>query len=354
MATIKDIAKLTNVSAATVSNVLNGKTSAASPEKSKEIKKTAKELKYQPNSLAKGLKQQHTRTIGIITEDLTVFNTPEIVDGIDEYCGEHNYEIVLVNMRLYKRYDNDFTDTVDHQTLFESIVRTLLAKQIEGIIYVGYHCREISCMPANLDVQIPFVYAYCFPKLPIYPSVLFDDEKAAFEVTKLLIDHGHRKIGIISGPMVSKNAQARLLGVQEALFQGGVLYNTSTTLYGDWSKEQGYEKASVLLQMGVTAIFAFNDKMASGVYQCCMERGLAVGKDLSLAGYDNIDIDECYTPALTSVEAPLNEMGRRSAEIVLAQIHNEPVSNTCLRLPCTLHARASVCLCQHEKAAEEP
>ena len=342
VATIKDIARLVGVSTATVSNTLNGKAGAAGAEKTKEIFRIANELKYKPNTLAKSLKQRKTNTIGIITEDLTVFNTPEIVDGIDVYCEEQGYEIILANMRLFKRYNNDFTDTPKHQQLFESFVRNLMAKQVEGIIYVGYHCREISYMPVTLNVKVPFVYAYCFPKQPLYPAVLFDDEQAGYDVTKLLISHGHTNIGILCGPHVSKNAQARLLGVQKALYEGGVLYNASTTLYADWSKEQGYEKTDALLEKGVTAIFAFNDSMASGVYKRCIERHIQIGRDISLVGYDNIELDEIYTPALTSVEAPLNTMGRKSAEMVLKQIRNEALENECIRLPCSLHVRASV------------
>ncbi|MCL1813520.1 MAG: LacI family transcriptional regulator, partial [Treponema sp.] len=114
MVTIKKIAQLTNVSIATVSNVLNGKSGAASEAKAREIIDVARNLHYMPNMLAKSLKQQKTNTIGIITEDLTVFNTPEIVDGIDACCEENGYGIILANMRLFKRYSNDFTDTPRH------------------------------------------------------------------------------------------------------------------------------------------------------------------------------------------------------------------------------------------------
>ena len=345
MATIKDIAHMTGVSAATVSNVLNGKRGAASEAKTQEIFRVAKELHYRPNTLAKNLKLQRSNTIGIIAEDLTVFNTPEIVNGIEEACEAQGYEIVLANMRLFKRYNNNLTDTPEHAALFENTTRNLMAKQVEGIVYIGYHCRPIAYLPpAN---SVPFVYAYCFPQTPQFPAVLFHDEDAAFQVGTSLIAHGHRNIGVISGPPASLNAQARLRGFQRALYEAGILYNAAATFFGDWSRESGYQCACKLLDMGVSAIFAFNDMMASGVYSCCIDRGLAVGRDLSLFGYDNLNITEAYYPPLSSVEPPLNEMGRKSAELILSQIRGEAEKlQPEYLLPCAIHLRGSVCQLQ--------
>lgn len=341
MATIKDIASLTGVSPATVSNVLNGKRGAAGEAKVQEIFRVAKELHYRPNALAKNLKLQRSNTIGIITEDLTVFNTPEIVNGIEEYCEAQGYEIVLANMRLFKRYNNNLTDTPEHAILFENTTRNLMAKQVEGIVYIGYHCREVTYLPPQGSV--PFVYAYCFPTVPLYPSVLFHDEKAGYQVGMALAEQGHRNIGVISGPLTSLNAQARLRGFQKALYDAGVLYNVGATLFGDWNRASGYHCANKLLDMGVTAIFALNDLMASGVYSCCIERGIAVGRDLALFGYDNVDIVNAYYPPLSSVEPPLAEMGRQSAALILRQIHGEAVTPETHYLDCTIHVRGSLC-----------
>lgn len=341
MATIKDIARITGVSVATVSNVLNGKAGAASPAKAQEIFDTAHRLRYQPNALAKNLKLRRSHTMGIITEDLTVFNTPEIVDGIESYCEEQGYEIVLANMRLFKRYNNNLTDTPEHAVLFDKTLRNLLAKQVEGVVYIGYHHRVVSYEPPHED--IPFVYAYCTPASLRYPSVIFDDEGAGFAVGNTLLEYGHRKIGVICGPLSSLNAQARLRGYQRALYEAGILYNAGWTTFGDWGRDSGYACAQQLLQQGVTAIFAFNDMMASGVYAYCIEHNLAVGRDVSLFGYDNISVAEAFSPPISSVESPLSEMGRRSAALVLEQIRAQqrPEPQQVV-LPCKLHVRPSV------------
>ena len=339
MITIKEIARLTGVSTATVSNVLNGKSGAASDTKAKEIIGMARSLHYTPNTLAKSLQRQKTNTIGIITEDLTVFNTPEIVDGIEAFSGENGYEIILENMRLFKRYNNDFTDTPKHHELLDSMLRNMLAKQVEGIIYVGYHCREISYLPSR--VQVPFVYAYCYPKEQIYTSVMYDDEKAAKDVTVLLIDKGHSRIGVICGPASSYHTQSRLSGFNAALTEHGVRADPGLVVYGDWERPSGYNLAALLLDQGVSAIFSFNDLMASGVYERASERGLQIGKDISLFGFDNRDISLGYIPALSTVEPPLNEIGRRSAEIILRQIKHNRTGKKRIYIPCTILERHS-------------
>ncbi len=340
MATIKEIARIAEVSTTTVSNVLNGKPGAAGEAKAKEIFALAKQLSYTPNSLAKSLKQRKSNSIGIITEDLTVFNTPEIVDGIDAYCEEHGYEIILANMRLFKRYNNDFTDTPQHQLLLDAIVRNLAAKQVEGFVYVGYHCRGIHCLPSQLSV--PLVFAYCYPQNMQYSSVLYDDEKAAYDVACLLIEKGHRKIGVLCGPLTSFHSQCRLRGVQKALFKNALLYNADLVLYGDWTRNSGYQAAEGLVKQGCTAIFSFNDLMASGLYEWCAEHSLEVGNEISLFGFDNRDISRGYMHKISTVELPLNEIGRKSGELVLRLVAGGSVEAQRVLLPCNILERNSV------------
>ena len=340
MVTIKEIARITGVSVATVSNVLNGKSGAASETKTREIITIAGNLQYMPNILARNLKQQKTNTIGIITEDLTVFNAPEIVDGIDAYCEENGYEIILENLRLFKRYNNDFTDTPKHSELLNSMLRNMIAKQVEGIVYVGYHCREITYLPSW--VRVPFVYAYCYPKEKIYTSVMYDDEKAAKDVVMLLIAKGHRRIGAICGPVSSYHTQARLNGYKAALSEHKIKIDHDLIVYGGWERFSGYRLSAILLDRGVSAIFSFNDMMASGVYEQAAERGLRIGKDISLFGFDNRSISQGYVPALSTVQPPLCEIGRRAAEIILNQINNRRTKIKKIALPCAILERNSV------------
>ena len=340
MITIKEIARMAKVSTATVSNVLNNKPGSASEDKTQEIRELAKKLHYMPNILARNLQQKKTNTIGIITEDLTVFNTPEIVDGIDAFCERNGFEIILGNLRLFKHYNNDFTDTPKHHKLLESMMHNMISKQIEGIIYIGYHCREIVHIPPK--VQIPFVYAYCYPKEEVYPFVMFDDEKAAKDVTKLLIKKGHRRIGVICGPASIYHTIARLKGYNAALKENNIENISSLVVYGDWERPSGYRLAASILDQKATAIFSFNDLMACGVYEQAAARGLKVGKDISLFGFDNRDISLVNIPELSTVQPPLSEIGKSCAEIILNQIKHKKTVKKKIYLPCTILERLSV------------
>jgi len=339
MVTIKEIARMTGVSAATVSNVLNGKNGAAGGAKTKEIIDLAGSLRYMPNTLAKNLQKKRTNTIGIITEDLTVFNAPEIVDGIEDYCEQNGYEIILGNMRLYKRYHNDFTDKPKHHELTDAMIRSMIAKQVEGVIYVGYHCREIKYIPSQ--VQIPLVYAYCYPRKNVYPSVIYDDEKASNDVTKLLISKGHKNIGVICGPAESYHTKARLKGFNAAMAEYNLKIKKDSVLYGDWDRISGYRLAAHLIKKKVTAIFSFNDMMACGVYEQAAGLGLKIGKDISLFGFDNRGISQGYVPALSTVQPPLNEIGVRCAQLVINQIKLGRKIKKRISLPCAILERNS-------------
>jgi len=341
LVTLKDIARLTGVSVSTVSNVLNGKLGSASPAKTEEILAAVDKLHYQPNILARNLKLKGSNSLGIITEDLTVFNTPEIVNGIDEYCEEQGYEIILANLRLYKRFGNDFAETPEHAALFERALNNLLAKQVVGIVYIGYHSRQVVHKPTHS--KVPFVYAYCYPPdRSGFSYVLTDDEKAGYDVGIYLLERGHRKIGVISGPIAGLTALNRLSGFQRALYEHGVLYNTATTMFGDWTRASGYRCATQLLERDITALFAFNDEMAGGAYACCVKQGLQVGRDISIVGFDNLSLVEAYDPAIASVAPPLNEIGRKSAELVLSQIQSNSSPQPRVLLPAAVCPRDSV------------
>jgi len=340
MSTIKEIAARANVSIATVSKVLNGR-GGVSEQTIAKIRQLAEEMNYTPNIVAKTLKNRKSNTIGIITEDLTVFNTPEIVDGIDYFCSQNDYHYILSNLRLNKRFGHDFFETDLHYQLINSTITTMLSKQVEGIVYVGCHNHEIHYLPSNL--KIPLVCAYCYSSNPDTPSVIYDDMKAAFDATELLIKKGHRKIGVICGLPDSLHTQNRLLGYQKALYENSILYNPQIVVYGDWERESGYRLCKQLLDNGVTAIFSNNDIMACGVIDYCNETDIAVGKDISLIGFDNSDMGTASRPKLSTVSLPLFDIGQKATEIILNMIAgSDEKPQHHLKIECSLIDRESV------------
>lgn len=338
MATIKEISEKANVSIATVSKVLNGKGSVTEKTR-KMILDVARELNYRPNLNARYLKSGQSRTIGIITEDLTVFNAPEIVDGIAAACDEAGYHYILGNLRFYKRYGNGPKDLKESNALVHEAIDGMLSKQVDGIIYIGCHSHIVVSLSEHAEPK--FVCAYCISKDESIPSVIYNDEKAAYDLTKLLIEYGDRRIGMITGPVESSHAANRTRGHQRALFDHGIPYDPSLTLVGDWERDCGYALCEKLLDAGVTAIFAHNDLMAMGVLDCCSAKGINVGRDLRLIGFDDRELASVCRPQLSTVAPPLFEIGQAAArEMLNILAGNKPEQHTVM-LDCDIIERES-------------
>ena len=178
MTTIKEISQKAGVSIATVSKVMNGKSGVTDAVREKVLA-VARELNYHPNLNARYLKSGSSRTIGIITEDLTVFNAPEIIDGIAADLESAGYHYILSNLRFYKRYGNGLRDPKESDALVHSAIDDMLAKQVDGIIYIGFHSHVVVSLPEHSSLK--FVCAYCVSDNPEIPSVIYHDEKAAFD-----------------------------------------------------------------------------------------------------------------------------------------------------------------------------
>ena len=159
IATIKEIAKACNVSISTVSNILNGK-NKASDEVKKLVLETAKEMNYVPNYMAKNLKQKNTKTIGIIAEDLTIFHTPSIIDGISEFMEEKGYTLLMGNMRLYQKYGNFFYKEKNYDSLVEDEVQQMRNAYNQRRRYL---VNEFAKM--KLECFEPFGAFYIFPSI---------------------------------------------------------------------------------------------------------------------------------------------------------------------------------------------
>jgi LacI family transcriptional regulator len=342
MTTIKEIAKTCNVSVATVSNILNGKP-GASPRTRELVLNTAKELNYTPNYVAINLKMRSTKSIGVIAEDMTIFSIPDIIDGITDSCEKHGYHILLSNMRLYKKYSDTYYNGTDYFGLVEEVIKDLMRKQVEGIIYVSAHERLIKCLPEDLD--IPAIMAYGYSKSQKIPSIIVDDEKGAYELINYAVKMGHEKIGVITGKVDSFHMQARLIGYQKALLENQIVYKKELVCEGEWDRISGYKYTDELIEKGVTAIFCMNDLMAGGVYDRLEERNMKPGEDMSILGYDNRELSTYYKPPLTTTNLPLHDIGYCASEVMMEMLHRDNAEGevkSVYQLPCSIQIRNSV------------
>ena len=338
MATIREISEQAGVSIATVSKVLNGKP-GGKQETAEEILSIADSLNYRPNLNARFLKSGRSQTLGIITEDLTVFNSPEIVDGIAVACEKRNYHYILGNLRYDKRYGNGPRKEKESTQLLRTTVNDMLSKQVDGIIYVGCHSHVVISLTDHAD--IPFVCAYCTSSDPNVPSVLYDDRVAACEATKVLIQKGIREIGMITGPLNSIHSINRMYGFQDALFQSGIPYNPGLSFHGDWSRECGYRFSEPLISAGAKAIFAHNDLIATGVIDWCNQNNIIIGKDIYLIGFDNREISTVSRPTLSTVALPLFDIGFTAGNMLLNILSDKEFIKQDVLLNCTIIERES-------------
>lgn len=343
MVTLKELAQMCGVSTSTISNILNGKPKV-SEETKKRVLEIVKQTGYQPNYFAQGMRKQKTRIIGIIVEDLSEFSTPPIVEAIMGYCEDNNYRTILINMRLYDKWqDTWYNDEKKIQSVLQPSIQELLSIKVDGIMYVAGHCRFINCFQD--DFNIPAIVVYALSKSDGFHSVVIDDEKGGYDMTRYLISMGHRKIGVIAGAVDNLHTQKRSLGYQKALFEEQILFNPEWIRYGDWKRLSGYRETEFLVKEGVTAIFCMNDTMAAGCYDYLYDHNIRIGEDISVVGYDNKEISEYLRPHLTTNDIRLGEIGRKSAEILIQNIEegNKNLSDSnVIKIPCQMVIRDSV------------
>lgn len=341
MVTIKEIAQKCNVSVTTVSNILNGK-GKASDKTISAVLQAVEEMGYQPNYMARGLRSNKSGMIGIIAEDIAQFTTPNIIESIMEYCENKGYRTIVQNLRLYARWKDKWYDReMDYYSILEPALKELSSMKVDGIIYIAGHARVISWFSEHCDV--PAVMAYGYSGTEKVPSVVIDDETAAYDMTKYLLEMGHRKIGVLGGRNDNIHTQKRIWGYQKALFEKKVLFDPGLVYYGAWDREDGYKAAEYLLGKGVTVIFSMSDHMAGGVYDYLEEKELCVAEDVSVAGFDDWEIASYFSPKLTTMKIPLVEIGYKSAETLFELIEEkEWTKEKEISMPCAIKIRKSV------------
>ena len=310
-----------NVSPSTVSNVLNGKNSMGDEVKQRVLE-AVRETGYQPNYFARNMRMTKTGTVGIIVEDLCQFSSPFIVEMILEYLEQHGYRPVLMNLRMYYKLKSTGIEDEDKLCkILEPVLLQLDAMKVEGVIYVGAHCRKLNKIPDLINYPTVYSYAYADPNK--HKSVIIDDETGAMDMMNYIISNGHKKIGIIAGTESNYHTIARIKGCQKALFGAGLLFNPDLLVYGEWNMNSGYEQAKKMLKKDITALWCMNDRMASGAYGAAREMGLEIGKDISIAGFDDHELSSSLYPLLTTYELPLYAIGYRAAQLLVDELGDE-------------------------------
>ena len=340
MATMRDVALLAGVSTATVSHVING-TKKLSPETTERVLRAISQVNYTPNTLAKSLRMGQSRTVGVLVEDIRGLPVAAIVSGISETLARSGYKTILHDLHLLEKLYNQYEQIATYRERINEGVMLLKASNVDGIIYVAMHDRHLNYLLDPMDTPLVYAYSHGSQK---DTYVTYSNQDSAAELTRYLMAHGHRRIGVIAGHPHSYPTGQRLLGIRMALQQAGLALPPEYIRYGDWEVESGKEQAMELLRLPEppTAVFAMNDLMAAGAISAIQATGLRIPEDIAIVGFDNREIASYLQPPLTTVALPTTEIGTKAALHIIEMISMPYVHPVREIIPCSIVERDSV------------
>jgi LacI family transcriptional regulator len=329
MPTIRDVAQLAGVSPTTVSYILNG-TRYVSPETEARIRTAIKELNYKPDYIARSLRAKRTMTVGMIVSDITNPFYADIVRGAEDALSARHYSLVLCN-----------TDEAPTREL--EALNLLHQKKVDGLIAVATGTNA-EAFYEILDSGLPIVLVdRCIPGDRLC-TILVDDEQGAYEAVELLIQLGHRRIGLIMGKAGISTTDHRRNGYEKALQAAGISIEPDLEQTGHSTIEGGAAAARVLLDLDppLTAIFATNNLMIVGLFLTIKQRGLRCPEDIAVVGFDDVVWLSAFSPALTTIAQPSYDLGSQAAELLWKMMDEKKAAIPCqVVLPAQLVIRES-------------
>lgn len=309
MATIKDVAQKAGVATSTVSRILSGK-GEASKETKERVLQIVQELNYKPNALAKGLKEGKSNTIGLIVPNIRDLVFPAAIRGISDYLEKHGYTLVLVN-------------TDDKIELEKLHINNLQNRAVDGFIIStakkdSVHLLELK----KKGVPIVLLLRHLGDTMD---AIIVDNYQGGYNATQYLIEKGHKKIAIVNGTMDLQLYRERYRGYVAALSEAGIEMDNNLVVHNVESWEDSLQAVKNLIERGgcPEAIFATSDPKALGVIRGLKDMNIKVPDDVSVIGFDNMDMAEMMAPPLTTVAQPFYKCGYMAAERLLRLIKSK-------------------------------
>lgn len=311
--TIRDVAQKAGVSPATVSRYLND-SAPISPEVAERIQKVMSELQYVPSAAARQLAMQKSHAIGVLLTDMYSVFFPPLISGLESIVQQEGYNLLVASRRA--------GDGVDTQ------------------IPIGPHNADgLIVFPGSLtDDEILKLHQAGFPLVLIYqsspeganiPSVMVWNKRATKELIDHLIEAHHRRsIVFVRGPANNEDSQRRELGYQESLEAHGIACNPNLIISGEYNRNDAYQAMSKFLQNeppDFDAVFTGNDESAIGIMNAISEKGLRIPDDISVVGFDNLELSAFLTPPLTTINAPTEGVGKTAAQYLFKLMANQEV-----------------------------
>ncbi|WP_020395091.1 LacI family DNA-binding transcriptional regulator [Thiolinea disciformis] len=334
MTSIKDVAKHAQVSISTVSHVING-TRFVGSEATERVQTAIKELAYVPSSVARSLKSQNTHTLGMLVPNCSNPYFSEIMRSIEARSFELGYNLILCNT-----YDNP-----ERQTKY---LKILMEKRVDGLILITASKPDQWRLPLKLNIPVVLV------DREVNNKTCDLVETAHEHGTKLATQHllalHHRQIACIAGPQGLSASDQRVNGWLAALQWAAM--KPSVLLHSDFTSQGGYDTMLELLSYWKSAprdkpsaVVICNDLMAIGALRAIHEQGLQVPRDLSIVGFDDIELSRFTSPPLTTVRQPKQEMGIHAVDMLVERIKGRRSDTQTLLLTPELCVRDSTAKC---------
>lgn len=328
MSTIKDVAARAGVSFTTVSHVLNG-TRRVSDDARQRVESAIAEMGYSPSAIARSLKTSETHVLGVLVPNITNPFFAELTRGIEDTCRQTRYSVFLCN-------------SDDDPVRQGHYLQTLLERRVDGLLLAAA-AGEAEALAQRLEsARVPTVVVERSIAGLTADIVRVDQHAGAKLAVAHLLALGHRAIACLSGPSRFAVSQARVAGWREAMAEAGIATEPGWLLEGDFSAAVGHALTRELLARGdVTAIFASNDLLAIGALRAAAEMGVAVPSQLSVIGFDGIDLGAYVYPTLTTVGHPIRALGETAATVLIERIASGPTDLREVVLPARLMLRES-------------
>ncbi|MBU5592159.1 LacI family transcriptional regulator [Clostridium sp. MSJ-4] len=327
-ASIKDVAREAGVSIATVSRVLND-VDVVNEETKKKVLEAIKKLGYRPNIVARSLKTQKTKTIGILIPDISNQFYPEIVRGTEDVANIYDYNIMLCNS------DSDLEKEKEY-------LRVLKEKMVDGVLYMSSSLEpEILALIKELELNTVLVESK--DNEGKLPSVTIDNKSAALDATNYLIERGNKHIAYIGTPKNAQNAWSlRYAGYEEAIKESGLELKEELLYFGELKAQTGYEAIDKLIEKdNIDAIFCASDEIAMGAINALRGKGILVPEDIDVVGFNDLYTASIFYPRLTTISQPMYDMGSVAMRMLIKLINNKDLDQKHFQLPYILVERDS-------------
>ena len=338
-ATIADVAARASVSTATVSRVLAG-LGGARPETRARIVAAAQELGYRPSGVARSLKLRTTRTLGLVITDIGNPFFPELVRAVEDAARERGFAVLLCNA----------AEDAEREAAY---LELLAGRRVDGVVIASSgvgerHSAWLTTAP------IPVVLVNCASATASLPTILSDNRRGGALAVEHLLALGHRRIGHVTAPARNEAAADRLQGARDAMRSAGLDARTLVVVEGDGHVAGGAAAATQLLARdpSITGVFAYNDLTAIGAIRGIRAFGLDVPHDVSVVGFDDVDLAAYADPPLTTVAQRTAEMGRWAVATLLDRLDGgSRAAAQTLTLDVRLEVRGSTAVARDRRAA---